>query len=88
MSLVGKVVLSDKLATQRCLTESESLALQTGFAINDGLLDQMRDPVTFQLPEGAEDLAVEEASRIVPGYGEALEKWAKGFRSIFTSGNG
>ena len=88
LDLAGKVVLSDQLATQLFLTEQESIALQTGSAINDSLLDGKRDPITYELPDGAEDWAVEEASKIVPGYGEALEKWANGFRSVFTSGNG
>lgn len=87
-NLAGKVILSDRLATQLFLTEKESVAFEAGSAINDSLLDKMRDPVTFELPEGAEDRAVEEADKIVPGYGEALEKWAKGFRSILTSGQG
>jgi hypothetical protein len=88
LNLAGKVVLSDQLATQLFLTEKESVALQAGFAINDSLLEEMRDPQTGRYIDGAEDLAVEKACQIVPGYGDALEKWANGFRSILISGKG
>lgn len=85
--LTGKVVLSDQVAT-KFLTEKESLALQTGMAIYDGILEKLESQNHGELPVGAEDDAVEQADQIVAGFGDALEKWAKGFRSVFTSGKG
>ena len=85
--LAGKTVLSDQVAMQ-FLSEKESLALQTGMAIYDGILDKLESQNRGEPLVGAEDDAVEKADQIVPGFGNALEKWAKGFRSVFTSGKG
>ncbi len=84
--LIGKIILSDQVATQ-FLTKKESIALETGSAFCDQFLEDMRNSAG-ELPDGAEDLAVEKAEAIVPGYGTALEKWANGFRNVFTSGKG
>lgn len=86
-ALAGKTVLSDQVATQ-FLSEKESLALQTGMAIYDGILEKLERQNHGELPAGAEDDAVEKADQVVAGFGNALEKWAKGFRSVFTSGKG
>lgn len=85
--IIGKTVLSDQVATQ-LLTKKESIDLETGSAFCDQFLENMRNPVTGELPDGAEDLAVEKAEAVVPGYGTALVKWANGFRKAFTSGKG
>ena len=85
--IIGKTVLSDQVATQ-FLSEKESLALQSGMAIYDGILEKLESQNRGELPAGAEDEAVEKADQIVPGFGNALEKWANGFRSVFISGKG
>ena len=84
--LAGKTVLADQMATELYLDDRESLALQTGMAIYEGILKKVERANHGQLPAGAEDEAVEKANQIVPGFGNALEKWANGFKSILTSG--
>ena len=86
--LTGRIVVSDQVATDLLLTPDEQAKLDAGSAVYDQILSKLERQNGGQLPFGAEDDAVEEACKLVPGYGEALDKWAQGFRKVFTSGQG